>query len=541
MPEETRRVAQAIFPEGNRYMRWYDEFGLIFNEADFVHLYPSDGQPALSPVRLCLVLIMQFAENLSDRQVSEAIKTRIDWKYLLCLELTDRGFHYSVLSEFRTRLLQDDTLERLFDKLLEQFIQSGLLKARGTQRTDSTHILAAIRTLNRIELVGETLRLALNTLATVHPDWVSAHVDVRWNERYGERIEESSYPQSDAEQIAYGEQMGADGLELLEMVLGETSPIWFRQIPAIQHLHQVWVQNFTWAVDSPSRLRWRKQTECPPGHLAIRSPHDPQARLSKKRQTIWVGYKVHLTEVCDADQPHFITQVITTPATLPDNKVTETIHHSLDRKQLLPSVHLVDQAYIDADLLVSSPTDFAVDLCGPVRQDTSWQTRAQNGFSSEDFVIDWENQVAICPAGQRSLHWLPAQSATGKAIIQIKFGKQMCGACVLQTQCTHARPARRSISVFPRAQHLARQVAQERMTTRAFKDQYARRAGIEGAICEAVNAHAMRRSRYRGLTKTHLQHLFTAMAINLKRATDWLMGCLPAQTRTSPFSQLYAQ
>ncbi|MEL6225268.1 MAG: IS1182 family transposase [Cyanobacteria bacterium J06627_8] len=540
VPEETKRVAKAIYPEGNRYMRWYDEFGLIFNDEDFRHLYPDDGQPALSPVRMCTVLILQFAANLSDRQVTEAIKTRIDWKYLLCLELTDQGFHYSVLSEFRKRLLQDATLEMLFNKLLGRFIESELLKSRGTQRTDSTKVLASIRTLNRIELVGETLRAALNSLAVVHPSWVQSHIDASWAERYGERIDDFSYPQTEAEQAIYVEQLGADGLYVLEKICQVDSPTWLREIPSIQLLHRVWIQNFTGVADTPDRLRWRDKKECPPGHLAIRSPHDPEARLSRKRQMTWVGYKVHLTEVCDSDQPHFITHVTTTPATLPDNKVTNDVHNSLARKQLTPAVHLVDQAYIDADLLLSSTNDFDVDLCGPVRQDTSWQAREQNGFSSDDFVIDWERQVATCPAGETSLHWLPAKSTGGKDIIQIKFSKKVCRVCDFQSQCTRSKPPRRSITVFAQAQHFARQLARERMETDEFKAQYAQRAGIEGAISEAANAHGMRRNRYRGLSKTHLQHIFTAMAINLKRATNWLMGVSVAQTRSSPFVQLYA-
>ena len=117
---------------------------------------------------------MQFRENLADRQAAEAVRARIDWKYLLGLELTDPGFDFSVLSEFRDRLLAGNAEELLFDKLLERCRTMGLVKARGQQRTDSTHVLAAIRVINRLELVAETLRAALNELATVAPDWLQA-------------------------------------------------------------------------------------------------------------------------------------------------------------------------------------------------------------------------------------------------------------------------------------------------------------------------------------------------------------------------------
>ena len=167
VPEETTRVARAAFPKGNPYLLLRDTLGTIFQDDDFAALFPLVGQPGLPPWRLALVTIMQFRENLADRQAAEAVRARIDWKYLLGLDLTDAGFDFSALSEFRDRLLAGSAAEHLLDKLLERCRTLGLLKARGQQRTDSTHVLAAIRVLNRLELVAETLRATLNELATV--------------------------------------------------------------------------------------------------------------------------------------------------------------------------------------------------------------------------------------------------------------------------------------------------------------------------------------------------------------------------------------
>jgi transposase len=139
----------------------------------------------LPPWRLALVTIMQFRENLADRQAAEAVRARIDWKYLLGLELTDSGFDFSVLSEFRDRLRTGSAEELLLDKLLERCRALGLLKARGQQRTDSTYVLAAIRVMNRLELVAETLRAALNEPATVAPAWLQGLAPLAWYERYG--------------------------------------------------------------------------------------------------------------------------------------------------------------------------------------------------------------------------------------------------------------------------------------------------------------------------------------------------------------------
>lgn len=170
IPELTKQIAGAAFPKGNLLMKIRDELGPFFAEHSFAELYPTLGQPALSPARLALVTTLQYLENLSDRQAAEAVRSRIDWKYLLGLELSGGGFDYSVLSEFRTRLLEGQAESVLFESLLAPFSARGLLNARGQQRSDSTHILAAVRHLNRIKMVGESLRHALNTLAVVESD-----------------------------------------------------------------------------------------------------------------------------------------------------------------------------------------------------------------------------------------------------------------------------------------------------------------------------------------------------------------------------------
>jgi len=222
VPEETARVARAAFPKGNPYLLLRDTLGAIFRDDDFATCFPLDGQPGLPPWRLALVTIMQFRENLADRQAAEAVRARIDWKYLLGLALTDPGFDFSVLSEFRDRLLASSTEELLLDKLLERCRAMGWLKVRGAQRTDSTHVLGAIRVLNRLELVAETLRAALNAVATVAPDWLQGFAPLAWYERYGKRIEDVRLPRDKADREAYAQMVGEDGFHFLEAI--EASP-----------------------------------------------------------------------------------------------------------------------------------------------------------------------------------------------------------------------------------------------------------------------------------------------------------------------------
>lgn len=189
VPEETQRVARAAFPRGNVYMRVADLLGSLYQDQQFAALFPTRGQPAEAPVRLALVTVLQFAEGLSDRQAADAVRSRIDWKYVLGLELTDSGFDHTVLSEFRARLVQGKAERLLLDTLLERLRERGLVKKRGRQRTDSTHILAAVRVLNRLERVGETLRATLNVLASVAPEWLKELAPAEWFDRYGSRVE----------------------------------------------------------------------------------------------------------------------------------------------------------------------------------------------------------------------------------------------------------------------------------------------------------------------------------------------------------------
>src|SRR5690349_12690456 len=216
VPDDTARIARAAFPRGNPYLLLRDRLGPVFDDAGFTDLYPQRGQPAYTPWRLALVTLMQFRESLSDRQAAEAVRARIDWKYLLALDLASPGFDHTVLCEFRARLLQHEASERLLTRVLDAAREGGLLKARGRQRTDSTHVLAAIRTLNRLELVAETLRAALNAIAVIVPDWLRGIAPPDWHERYDRRVEAMRLPETGPKRDAYFIQVGADGFLLLD-------------------------------------------------------------------------------------------------------------------------------------------------------------------------------------------------------------------------------------------------------------------------------------------------------------------------------------
>lgn len=535
VPEETARVAHAIYPKGNIYMRMRDELGTFFCDADFVDLFPDRGQPALAPWRLALVTVMQFVENLSDRQTAEAVRDRISWKYALGLEIADQGFNFSVLSEFRDRLLQSSAEHRLLDLMLVQLKEKGLLKVRGRMRTDATHVLAHMRVMRRLEMVGETLRATLNALAVAAPEWLKAQVTPDWFERYSRRIEDTRFPTSQEGRLALAETYGRDGIHLLQSVYSPNAPAWLRDVPMVETMRQVWLHHF---VIMDEKICWRDAKDTPPSLQQLDSPYETEARYGNKRTVTWIGYRVHLTETCDEELPHLVVNVETSPASPPDHLTTLQIHTSLEAKASLPDEHLVDSGYVTAEHLAECETRFGVDLMGPIHPNTNWQSRNQTGFDGRQFVVDWDREQVTCPVGKVSSRWSTSFDPRGKPVIRAHFSKLDCRPCPQREFCTKSVSKGRCITLRPVAHQQAMERARQRENTDEFKQIYAQRAGVEGTISQSVRRLDLRHCRYRGTAKSHLQHVVTAAAMNILRLDDWLCGVEPAKTRVSHFARL---
>ena len=201
--EDTTRVARAAFPKGNVYIEMRNVLGTIYDDEDFAELFEVRGRPAIAPWRLAVVTVLQFSEGLSDGQAAEAVRARIDWKYALGLRLSDPGFNFSVLSEFRPRLVEGGKERLLLENLLEGCNERGYLKARGRARTDSTHVLGSLRILSKWERTAETRRAALNALAAADPQWLTEHDDPEWFERYARRVEDQRLPKGKEARTQY--------------------------------------------------------------------------------------------------------------------------------------------------------------------------------------------------------------------------------------------------------------------------------------------------------------------------------------------------
>jgi transposase len=535
VPELTARVARAAFPNGALAMRMRDSLGSLFADEEFAGLFGVRGRPGLSPGQLALVSVLQFAENLSDRQAADAVRGRIEWKYALGLELDDPGFDFTVLTGFRARLIGHGHEERVLELLLERLGELGFLRAGGRQRTDSTHVLAAVRSLNRSEFVGEVMRSALNVLAAVEPEWLAVWAPREWQKRYGARVDSYRLPAGEAARAEYLTQVGGDGYLLLERLHAPDSPAWLRQVPAVQILREAWIQQYH---RQDGEVRVRQGEDLPPGRLRLASPYDPDARYGVKRQTGWTGYKVHLTETCESDAPHLITYVATTDATVGDSDLIPVIHDGLAERGLLPDEHVVDSGYTGAALVVQAHDEHQVELLGPLGANTSRQSSTGGGFDQTHFTIDWDNQQVTCPQGQVSSAWRTDETSRGLPVVQVSFRKNDCGPCPVRAQCTKAKTTPRKLTFRPREQYEILEKARREQTTKEWKQRYNVRAGVEGTIAQTVHVTGTRRTRYTGLDKTHLASIFAACAINLIRIDAWLTGTPPGTTRNSRFTEL---
>ena len=499
VPSQTVLVAKAAFPKGNPYLTLRDELGTVFEDSDFADLFAKVGQPALPPWRTALITILQFRENLSDRQAADAVRARIDWKYLLGLELTDEGFDHSILSEFRKRLIENGQEEVLLNRLLDYCKEKGVLKGRGRQRTDATKVVASIRKLNRLELVGETLRAALNELAAVAPEWLSEVAPEAWYERYGQRVEDYRLPKTAGRRDAYGLQVGKDAYYLLDCLEASTLEDW-ASLAQIQALKTTLARHYEYTPDAPEqkRVRWKSKNELPRAEAGIESPYDIDARFRSRRGVNWVGYAVHFSESCEDEECHLITHVETTDASVHEAQRTEAIHQSLADKQLLPSEHFVDSAYVSAAHLVRAEQQ-EIELIGPARQNMSWQSRRKGGYDETYFDIDWSTKRVTCPSGHRSQSWKPFVKEGDRPYIRAMFSTQDCSACATKWLCTKGE--QRSISFLPQAEYEALAKARRLEANSVWRKRYRRRAGIEGTLSQGVRGFGLRHSRYRGLSE----------------------------------------
>jgi len=531
-PEPDPQIAAAIAAKypGKRprplAVQVRDRLGQWLRDEDFAAAFGDRGRPGWSPSRLALITVLQRVEDLPDRQAAEAVRTRIDWQYLLGLPLDGPGFDHTVLAEFRGKVAEAGLEQVALDALLGKLAADGLVKAGGKQRTDSTHVVAAVAALGRLELAGESVRAALEALAAAHPDWLEQRVCVAdFARRYGTPMTSWRPPASQARRDELAIAYAKDGYALLEAVYDSAAPGWLRELPAVDVLRRVLVQNYTRTIEEGGReviRRREKEPEgdgLPPGHARIASPYDTDARWAARRDSSsWLGYKLHITETCDDPPPctcrpagtgaregehgktcahlvfpNLITNVATTGATVTDNQMTGPAQDALAARNLAPGRHYADSGYASAALVVSALARWGIALIAPLLAGTSAQARAGTGYARADFTAGYDTKTVTCPQGKTSASWT-ACTQRGHTAAVATFSPGDCGPCPARPQCTTSSRNRRQITILPRDLAQAQAAARAAEKTIPFWADYARRAGVEGAMHQATR-HGARRPR----------------------------------------------
>ena len=543
-----------------------DRLGEWMTDDLFASAFGTRGRPGEPPARLALVTVLQMTENLGDRQAAEAVRTRLDWKYALGLPLDDAGFDFSVLSEFRARVTGHGLEEAVLDALLAKLEAEGLVSARGKQRTDSTHVIAAVRALHAIELAGESVRAALEALAAASPDWLADRFCVSdWARRYGARIDSWRLPAGKRERDELIIEYARDGYALVSACYEESAPSWAREVPAVQVLRTVLLQNFTVVTDGQGRevIRRREPESAggdgvPPAHLKISSPYDPDARWGAKKDLLWLGYKLHVTETCDDPpacgcppdpaaarprrcghdiRPNLITHVATTDATVADSQMTVPVTAALAARGLAPARHYLDSGYAAPGHVLAAARQHGITLVTPLLANPSRQAREKNGYDRSAFAIDYQARTVTCPQGQSSRHWNETVPR-GRPSVTVQFAAADCRPCPARALCTTARRGGRILTFPPRDLYDLQAAARAAQDTAEWQHDYNRRAGIEATISQAAAVTGTRRTRYRSLPKTRLQHICQATALNLCRLDAYWNDTPVDRTRTSHLARL---
>jgi transposase len=534
MAEQTIQGARAAFPTGNPYLRLREARGPIDTNPAVAALVSHTGRPAAAPAQRAFITVMPCAAGLSDVPAA-AVRARIDGKEARALDVTAPGVDASVVSAFRPRLITGHAEHRLFETLLTRLRDQGLLKATGRHRPDAPPGLAAIHTLKRREGGGETRRQALNGLAPAAPAWRRAWVPAVGFARYRPRCADNRLPPEKPARYARAEQIGTAGRQWLGGLDDPATPAWRRELPAVQTLRWVWLQQ-VYATPAGQPVRWRRAADLPPAPLLISSPDAPEARSGKTRQTAWTGDQGQGTEPWADETPNLSTAGTTTPAPTADGAIRPSIQAHLAVRRLTPRAQLVDAGDGTADHLLTSRTAHGRALRGPVAADQRWQGQAKNGFAAANVGIAWEAKHAIGPPGQRRVGGRARPERHGHATVRIACRTPGGAACASRAECTRAATAPRAFRIRARDHDTGLQAARARPQTDAFKKADARRAGVEGTRAQGTRTGDLRRSRDIGLVKTRLMHLRIAAALHCMRVAAWLAAIPRAQPRPSAFA-----
>ena len=477
-------------------------------------LYCEDnGRPAIDPVILAAVTLLQYMERVTDRAAAEHVVFHLGWKYALDLELTYEGFHPTVFVYFRDRLEGKKAQRVIFDGVVGLLTELGLVKKTGPQRLDSTHVVGYVKAMSRLDCATETVRLALEALDGVmgaderpefwHRLWtlyVQSKVD--WGLSKKER--ESRY-----------QHCGRDIEQLLGWLVGKGSKL--NTLKAVELLRRVFEEQFE-VVEGKLRPTTKRPAR------AVQNPHDPDAHYADKGKKQWVGYKVHVVESVDPQKPannkgepteHFITEILTTEAAQDEMAgLAEALKREQEHHELKPKAMYADGGYVTEKTLTEAETR-GMELLGPTRPDPH-----KGPYNADAFQVNIDKRQAICPQGKTSTQCSRIKDRyMGAEYYRIEWASQ-CDGCAVQKQCTRSKTGRRILVVGLR--HDLVRKRREQMREAEFSKSMYPRNGIEATHSELVRGHGLRRTKYRGFSRVSLSHYLMGAACNVKRYLNLL-------------------
>ena len=512
----TDYLCRDLFGAANRYRLFREKIWpkLLELAPKLEALYcAQNGRPAVDPVLLCGVTLLQFMERVADRGASENVVYHLGWKYALDLELDDDGFHATVLVYFRDRLEEKKAERMIFDGILKLLVELGLVKKRGKQRLDSTHIVGYVKAMSWLECAMETLRLGLEEL--------KAEVERKKRPEFWDRLWEF-YVESNldwrltkTEQVNRHRQCGQDMRDVLEWIDTEYPKL--AEYEAVKLLRRVFTEQFE-VVEGKLDLSTRRPAR------AVQNPHDPDAHYADKKTKQWTGYKVHVAETVDPQQPikkkgepaeHFITEMFTTEAAQDEMAgLTEVLNREQQHHEIIPQAMYTDAGYVTEHTLTQAEQN-GIELLGPTRPDPH-----KGAYNSDAFHVDVEKRQAVCPQGNLSSQCSRIKdNYQGTEYYRIEWASQ-CDRCPVQKQCTHSKSGRRTLVVGVR--HDLVEQRRKEMREAGFSKSMHPRNGIEGTHSELVRGHGLRRTKYRGLSRVGLSHYFMGAACNVKRYLNLL-------------------
>jgi transposase len=509
-------LLDGFFDDDNRYRLFREMILPALDEvrSELASMYCAEnGRNCVEPVIVAGVTLLQFMDKVPDTKAIERLRLDLGWKYALGVALPYKGFDPTTLVHFRQRLVEHEKESLIFDAILGTLREAGLVRKRSKQRLDSTHVLGVVSSMSRLEVVRETLRLSLEMvekegMAGALPDWgvlIERYRDctIDWRRQTKEQL---------GGKMA---QAGQDALALIKWLRAQPSAL--RDHDKALLLERVFLEQFELTADGPdARAREASKT--------VKNPHDPDAEWAAKdakKTKVWTGYKAHVAESVDEEgkaktkgEPteQFLLDVTTTTATTSDLEGRKQVLEAEQQRGLAkPQTEFVDGAYVSGETLAEAEEE-GREVVGPARP----SPERKGTFGTDQFDVDVAKRQAVCPAGKTSTQCSHIHDAhQGTEYYRFEWGAQ-CDDCPLRASCTNSKTGRRILSVGPH--HDLVQARRREMKTEAFQRRMHQRNAIEGTISELVRL-GMRRSRYRGLTKTRLANYTLGAACNANR---WL-------------------